>query len=182
MRRTCSSCGKPALWFSKQLWARLCASTAASASTGQSVRGFAVNSVRTELADAGLKSRATPVTALRQSARTGTPRKQHPARLCAGVSPPSRLAAAEVEKGLSAPERAPVGVAAAFALARDIPHFAAGAAARVRIRVDDLARRHDVPRVAGRTFGRHVGRHERLVSSRRTWLPFDEQLSNRNRP
>lgn len=36
MMRPCGSCGKPALWFSKELWAPLCASTAPAASTGRS--------------------------------------------------------------------------------------------------------------------------------------------------
>src|SRR5688572_18462465 len=34
MMTACGSCGKPALWFSKELWALLCASTAPAASIG----------------------------------------------------------------------------------------------------------------------------------------------------
>src|ERR1051325_5897406 len=34
MMMACGSCGKPALWFSKELWALLCASTVPAASIG----------------------------------------------------------------------------------------------------------------------------------------------------
>src|SRR4030095_6036338 len=35
MMMACGSCGKPALWFSKDLWALFCASTGPAASTGR---------------------------------------------------------------------------------------------------------------------------------------------------